>query len=70
MEHNLKIEDPQGKVLLDINLPAGQFRSAALELTQSGEYRFCCGKPMHPAMGMTGRIAAGPDDPKERPAPK
>lgn len=58
MEHNLTVEDPQGKVLLNLALPAARTQTAALELTQPGEYRFYCGKPMHPAMGMTGRIVA------------
>jgi plastocyanin len=59
MEHNLTVQDPEGIVLLDLTLPAGQTQSAALELAKPGEYRFYCGKPMHPAMGMTGRIVAG-----------
>lgn len=60
IEHNLTVEDPQGNVLLNLKLPSGQMQPATLELGQPGVYRYYCGKPMHPAMGMTGQIVAGP----------
>jgi plastocyanin len=58
IEHNLTVEDPQGNVLVDLPLPAGQTVSEELELSQPGEYRFHCGKPLHSTLGMEGRIVA------------
>jgi len=54
--HNLTVEDPGGRVVLALDLPAGKTTEGRLALEQAGEYRFFCDKPLHGSMGMSGTI--------------
>jgi plastocyanin len=56
--HNITIEDPEGLVLIDHDLPARSALSIELNLERPGAYPFYCDKPLHPTLGMRGRIVA------------
>lgn len=58
MEHNLTILDPQGKSLVNVDLPAGQTTDISLPPLAAGTYPFHCDKPLHPSFGMKGEIRA------------
>lgn len=56
MAHNITVKDPAGKVLVSRDLPAKETVRVAVPLAGTGEYPFYCDKPMHPTLGMKGRI--------------
>lgn len=58
MEHNLTVDDPLGRRVLSVDLPAGETVEVPLELTEGGIWAFYCDKPLHKSLGMTGRIEA------------
>ena len=55
-EHNFTIEDPQGRALQSVPLPAGKTTSVKIPLSARGTYEFYCDKPFHSAFGMKGWI--------------
>jgi len=60
INHNLTVKGPDGKEILDRELLRGETVEVRIELSQSGEYEFICGKPLHSAAGMHGKIIARP----------
>jgi plastocyanin len=56
MEHNLTIKSPQGKILVNVNIPAKGTAEAKVNLGEPGIYPFYCDKPFHSLMGMKGQI--------------
>jgi plastocyanin len=57
-EHNLTLEDPQGNILLSLDLPPDKtVSSPPLILDRPGTYPFYCDKPFHTPLGMEGTIA-------------
>ncbi len=57
-EHNLTILDPDGRKVIDVDLPPEITTEVRLPLTEAGTYRFHCNKFMHATLGMRGRIEA------------
>jgi plastocyanin len=58
MAHNLTVLDPQGKSLVNVDLPAAQTTEISLPPLAAGTYPFHCDKPLHPSLGMKGEIRA------------
>lgn len=56
MVHNITVKDPAGKILVSRGLPARETVRIAVPLAGVGDYPFYCDKPMHPTLGMKGRI--------------
>lgn len=56
LAHNLTVLDPQGKSLVNVDLPAGQTTEIRLPPLTPGTYPFHCDKPLHPSFGMKGEI--------------
>ena len=56
MEHNITIENPDGKVLVTKDIPEGEVVSLEVSLSKVGIYPFYCNKPMHPLLGMKGQL--------------
>ena len=57
-EHNLTVLDPDGRQVIDVDLPPEITTEVRLPLTEAGTYRFHCNKFMHATLGMRGRIEA------------
>lgn len=60
LDHNLTIEDPQGKTIQSVPLPAGKTVEVELNLTEAGLYHYFCNRPLHSTLGMTGTIESRP----------
>ena len=58
LAHNLTIETPDGKVILSLDLPAGETRLGTSRLPGAGEYILYCDKPGHRTFGMKGVLIA------------
>jgi plastocyanin len=56
MKHNFTVVDPAGKVLLSRELPPKEKVTVVVPLATSGTYPFHCDLPMHPTLGMKGRL--------------
>ncbi|MDW7712178.1 MAG: cupredoxin domain-containing protein [Deferrisomatales bacterium] len=56
--HNFTVADPVGKVLRSVELDPRQTVRVEVPLTLPGVYPFHCAKPLHPTLGMSGRIEA------------
>ncbi len=54
--HDFTLKDPAGRVITKVELPANQTTTATVDLPAPGIYKFDCTKPLHAALGMTGRI--------------
>jgi len=57
-DHNITVEDPEGRVLQSKDLIPGATVQVQVPLTREGVYPFYCNKPLHPTLGMRGRIEA------------
>jgi uncharacterized cupredoxin-like copper-binding protein len=55
-EHNFTIKNPQGKILLDGDIPPGKTVDFRIALPETGEYDFYCDEPFHALFGMKGQI--------------
>lgn len=55
-EHNFTLEDPQGRVVQNLNLPPGKIVEVRVILSETGTYNFYCNKPFHTFLGMKGQI--------------
>lgn len=55
-EHNFTIEDPGGKVIRNVDLPPGGTVEVPVTFSEPGTYKFYCGKPLHPSLGMKGQV--------------
>lgn len=60
MRHNITLKNPAGDIVFSEDLPAHETVRTEISLPQVGEYSFYCDKPMHPALGMKGRLVAEP----------
>ncbi len=60
MKHNLTLRDPAGKILHDVDLPAGKTVVVEVSLTEEGIYTYDCDRPMHTTLGMSGHIEVTP----------
>ncbi|MFP4071993.1 MAG: cupredoxin domain-containing protein [Desulfovibrionales bacterium] len=58
IEHNITIKDPEGKTLVNRDLPEGEVVEVVVPLERAGTYRFYCDMTMHTTLGMEGRIEA------------
>ncbi len=58
LAHNLTVETPGGKVILSLDVPAGETRLGTSRLPDTGEYVIYCNKPGHRAFGMKGVLVA------------
>ena len=56
VEHNLTIKTPQGATLVSVDIPAKDTVSVGINLAENGIYPFYCDKPLHPTLGMKGKI--------------
>ena len=56
MEHNITIRNPGDEVLLSRDLPKHETARIEVFLPERGNYSFYCDKPMHPGLGMKGRL--------------
>ena len=54
--HNFTIEDPSGKVLKNVDLPAEKSLDVEVSFPDQGVYKFYCAKPLHNTFGMSGQI--------------
>jgi plastocyanin len=54
--HNLTVEDPHGKEIANVDLPAHETVEVEVPLERSGTYAMHCAKPFHSTMGMRGGI--------------
>jgi plastocyanin len=59
-DHNITVKDPQEKVIVSADLPAGKTVSVNVDLKTSGTYQFYCNKFMHATFGMKGEIKVTP----------
>ena len=55
--HNFSLEDPGGKVLQNVNLPARKTVEVEVTFSELGTYKFYCDKPLHSTLGMNGQIS-------------
>lgn len=55
-DHNFTLEEPDGEIMLSIDLPGNSTREVEVRLEQSGAYRYYCDITFHPTLGMRGRI--------------
>jgi plastocyanin len=58
--HNLTLKDPKGRIIQSADLPPNETVTMAVELPVAGTYEFYCDKPLHPTLGMKGKIQVGP----------
>ncbi len=56
LAHNLTVETPDGKVILSLDLPAGETRLGTSRLPEAGKYILYCDK--HRTFGMKGVLIA------------
>jgi plastocyanin len=59
-DHNITVKDPQEKVIVSADLPAGKTVSVNVDLKTPGTYQFYCNKFMHATFGMKGEIKVTP----------
>ena len=59
-EHNLTVEDPDGRTLRSVDLPGREKIAVEIFLEKDGVYQFYCDLPYHRTLGMKGRITALP----------
>ena len=55
-DHNFTLEDPDGKTLQDVAIPAGKTVDVKVSFLGTGTYRFHCSIDLHSAMGMKGQV--------------
>lgn len=58
--HNLTLTDPKGRIIQSADLPPNETVTMAVELPVAGTYEFYCDKPLHPTLGMKGKIEVRP----------
>ncbi|MDP6618366.1 MAG: cupredoxin domain-containing protein [Nitrospinota bacterium] len=56
--HNLTVKTLDGKVILSLDLPAGETRPGTSRLPEAGECILYCDKPGHRTFGMEGVLIA------------
>lgn len=54
--HNFTIEDTQGRVIQNVDLPPKKTVEVRINLSEAGTHHFYCNKPFHPFFGMKGQI--------------
>lgn len=55
--HNFSLEDPSGKVLQNVDLPARKTVEVEVTFLELGTYKFYCDKPLHSTLGMSGQVS-------------
>jgi plastocyanin len=57
-KHNITVKDPEGKIIVNQDLPAHETTTVEVPLKTAGTYPFDCNVDMHAALGMKGKIEA------------
>lgn len=57
-DHNITIENPAGRTLRSVDLPARERIPVTIPLGKAGRYPFYCDQPYHGTLGMKGEITA------------
>ena len=60
LSHNFSVNDPDGKLILSVDIPKGKTVSVNISFTRPGKYEFFCNKPLHTQLGMKGLIEVTP----------
>ncbi len=55
-KHNFTLQDPAGKTVRDIDLPAHQTTTVTVIFSQAGTYPFHCDVDLHRDLGMKGQV--------------
>ncbi len=58
--HNLTIENPEGSIIQNVDLPSKMTVDVRVNLSKVGIYNFYCNKTFHPTLGMKGQIEVLP----------
>ncbi|MDA8157497.1 MAG: cupredoxin domain-containing protein [Actinomycetota bacterium] len=54
--HDFTLKDPGGKIIRDVDLPAGKTVVVPVAFEKTGIYTFYCDRPFHKQLGMKGQV--------------
>lgn len=54
--HNFTLEDPEGKIMKNVDIPRQQSVQVDADFPKPGTYKFFCNKTGHSALGMKGQV--------------
>ncbi len=54
--HDFTLEDPGGKIIRDVDLPAKKTVEVPVAFEKTGIYKFYCDRPFHKQLGMKGQV--------------